>query len=48
MKYGRIRDRLARELGILCFEMKAAELIDNFLYLVIREICDYIDSHKNK
>jgi nucleoside phosphorylase len=48
MKHGRTRDRLARELGILCFEMEAAGLMDSFPCLVIRGICDYADSHKNK
>jgi nucleoside phosphorylase len=28
--------------------MKAAGLINDFPYLVIRGICDYSDSHKNK
>jgi nucleoside phosphorylase len=48
MKDGSIRDKLARELGIICFEMEAAGLMDNFPCLVIRGICDYADSHKNK
>ncbi|KAF7128361.1 hypothetical protein CNMCM5793_003091 [Aspergillus hiratsukae] len=48
IKDGRTRDRLARELGILCFEMEAAGLVDSFPCLVIRGICDYADSHKNK
>ncbi|RAH73770.1 uncharacterized protein BO66DRAFT_408681 [Aspergillus aculeatinus CBS 121060] len=48
MKNGRIRDQLANEFGILCFEMEAAGLMDNFPCLVIRGICDYADSHKNK
>ncbi|KAF3938663.1 hypothetical protein ABW19_dt0205767 [Dactylella cylindrospora] len=48
MKNGRVRDRLAKELGIICFEMEAAGLMDNFPCLVIRGICDYSDSHKNK
>jgi nucleoside phosphorylase len=42
------RDRLAEEFGVLCFEMEAAGLMDNFPCLVIRGICDYADSHKNK
>ena len=43
------RDRLSKELGgILCFEMEAAGLMNNFPCLVIREICDYSNSHKNK
>ncbi|EEA22878.1 hypothetical protein EYB25_005646 [Talaromyces marneffei] len=48
MKDGRTRDQLAREMGILCFEMEAAGLVDTFPCLVIRGICDYADSHKNK
>ena len=34
--------------GILCFEMEAAGLMNTFPCLVIRGICDYADSHKNK
>ncbi|KAF3181864.1 hypothetical protein TWF225_006839 [Orbilia oligospora] len=48
MKDGRTRDRLAKELDIYCFEMEAAGLMDGFGCLVIRGICDYSDSHKNK
>ncbi|KIX07334.1 uncharacterized protein Z518_01987 [Rhinocladiella mackenziei CBS 650.93] len=43
-----MRDQLSGELDILCFEMEAAGLMDNFPCLVIRGICDYSDSHKNK
>lgn len=43
------RDRLSSELGgVLCFEMEAAGLMNSFPCLVIRGICDYADSHKNK
>ncbi|KAB8277916.1 nucleoside phosphorylase domain-containing protein [Aspergillus minisclerotigenes] len=48
IKHGRTRDRIAQQEGILCFEMEAAGLMDNFPCLVIRGICDYADSHKNK
>jgi nucleoside phosphorylase len=48
VKHGGTRDHLAGKLGILCFEMEAAGLMDNFPCLVIRGICDYADSHKNK
>lgn len=48
MKHGPTRDRLGREYGVLCFEMEAAGLMDSFKLLVIRGICDYADSHKNK
>lgn len=43
------RDKVSAELGgVLCFEMEAAGLMNNFPCLVIRGICDYADSHKNK
>lgn len=48
MKDAILRDKLAKEKGILCFEMEAAGLMNNFPCLVIRGICDYSDSHKNK
>ncbi|KAK1451474.1 hypothetical protein CMEL01_06048 [Colletotrichum melonis] len=48
MKHAKTRDRLAKELGSICFEMEAAGLMDNFPCLVIRGICDYSDSHKAK
>jgi nucleoside phosphorylase len=41
------RDRLGEQ-GFLAFEMEAAGLMDRFPCLVIRGICDYSDSHKNK
>ncbi len=48
MKDGVTRDRISRELDVLCFEMEAAGLADNFPCLVVRGISDYADSHKNK
>jgi len=42
------RDDLSRDMNILCVEMEAAGLMNNFPCLVIRGICDYADSHKNK
>lgn len=48
MKDASIRDRLAVEKDVLCFEMEAAGLMNTFLCLVIRGICDYSDSYKNK
>jgi ankyrin repeat protein/nucleoside phosphorylase len=43
------RDRASAELGgVLCFEMEAAGLMNHFPCLVIRGVCDYADSHKNK
>ncbi|KAF6824962.1 G-protein beta WD-40 repeats containing [Colletotrichum plurivorum] len=48
MRDATIRDKLAAERGVLCFEMEAAGLMNHFPCLVIRGICDYSDSHKNK
>jgi nucleoside phosphorylase len=43
-----LRDALIAEKDVLCFEMEAAGLMNHFPCLVIRGICDYSDSHKNK
>ncbi|EHK45928.1 hypothetical protein TRIATDRAFT_283530 [Trichoderma atroviride IMI 206040] len=48
MKDAITRDKLAAEKGVLCFEMEAAGLMNHFPCVVIRGICDYSDSHKNK
>lgn len=47
IKSGITRDSLAKSHEVKCFEMEAAG-INAFPYLVIRGICDYSDSHKNK
>jgi nucleoside phosphorylase len=47
IKHAPTRDRLAKQLEILCFEMEAAGLMDQVPCLVIRGISDYSDSHKN-
>jgi len=48
MKDALIQDTLAKEKEVLCFKMEAAGLMNHFPCLVIRGICDYADSHKNK
>ncbi|KKZ62054.1 hypothetical protein EMCG_03516 [[Emmonsia] crescens] len=48
IKDAKTRDRLGKEHGILCYEMEAAGIMDILQCLVIRGICDYSDSHKNK
>ncbi|KAH7111571.1 ankyrin repeat-containing domain protein [Dactylonectria macrodidyma] len=48
MKDALMRDALAMKKDVLCFEMEAAGLMNHFPCLVIRGICDYSDSHKNK
>ena len=49
MKNAVERDRYAKnpEMNVLCFEMEAGGLMNNFPCLVIRGVCDYSDSHKN-
>jgi nucleoside phosphorylase len=47
IKHAETRERLQRDLGVLCFETEAAGLMSDFPCLVIRGICDYSDSHKN-
>jgi nucleoside phosphorylase len=48
MRDGRMRDRLGKKHNVLCFEMEAAGVVNTIPCLVIRGICDYCDSHKNK
>lgn len=48
VKDSQLRDQLGRELDAYCLEMEAAGLMNNYPCLVIRGICDYADSHKNK
>ncbi|KAF3150493.1 hypothetical protein TWF594_009137 [Orbilia oligospora] len=47
MKSAEQRDELRDRHNVICFEMEAAGLVDNFPCLVIRGICDYSDDHKN-
>lgn len=48
MKDALFRDKLAKNNDVLCFEMEAAGLMNHFPCLVVRGICDYADTHKNK
>ncbi|KAE8416162.1 hypothetical protein BDV36DRAFT_297402 [Aspergillus pseudocaelatus] len=48
IKDGRERDTIAQEFDTLCSEMEAAGIMNYLPCLVIRGICDYCDSHKNK
>ncbi|KAJ6084280.1 hypothetical protein N7486_011080 [Penicillium sp. IBT 16267x] len=47
MKDAKLRDELAKEHNVLCFEMEAAGALADFPCIVIRGISDYCDSHKN-
>ncbi|THY22480.1 purine and uridine phosphorylase [Aureobasidium pullulans] len=48
MKDAKARDEISEQFGghLLCFEMEAAGLMNDFPCLVVRGICDYSDSHK--
>lgn len=48
MKSGEDRDRLARKEGILAFEMEGAGAWDEIPCIVVKGVCDYADSHKDK
>ncbi|KAK2600096.1 hypothetical protein QQS21_005182 [Conoideocrella luteorostrata] len=48
LKNAHTRDELSDKLDVLCVEMEAAGLVNSFPCLVIRGICDYADTHKNK
>ncbi|KAH8844717.1 hypothetical protein MCOR01_001986 [Pyricularia oryzae] len=48
MKDAMLRDKYSAEKGVLCFEMEAAGMMNVTGCAVIRGICDYSDTHKNK
>ena len=48
MRDGVTRDLLGHKFGTICLEMEAAGLMAGSSCLVIRGVCDYADSHKNK
>jgi nucleoside phosphorylase len=47
IKNGELRDGLAKQHSVLCFETEAAGALADFPCMVIRGISDYSDSHKN-
>ncbi|OKO94546.1 hypothetical protein PENSUB_11813 [Penicillium subrubescens] len=48
MKDARERDEIAERFNVLCFEMEAAGIMNHLPCIVVRGICNYCDSHKNK
>ncbi|KAH0369313.1 hypothetical protein KCU65_g3442, partial [Aureobasidium melanogenum] len=48
MKSGQYRDSHAKEEGVIAFEMEAAGIWSRKACIVIKGVCDYADSHKNK
>lgn len=45
---GELRDEISRETGAIAFEMEGAGVWDIFPCVIIKGVCDYADSHKNK
>jgi hypothetical protein len=48
MKSGYHRDAIAAKERVIAFEMEGPGVWDNFPTVVIKGVCDYADSHKNK
>ncbi|KAL3495490.1 hypothetical protein BJX62DRAFT_222676 [Aspergillus germanicus] len=48
MKSGKHRDRLVQSEGVVGFEMEGAGVWDNISCIIMKGVCDYADSHKNK
>ncbi|KAG2416774.1 hypothetical protein HFD88_007990 [Aspergillus terreus] len=42
------RDQVAAESNVIAFEMEGAGVWDTFPCVIIKGVCDYADSHKNK
>ncbi|KAI2613084.1 nucleoside phosphorylase domain-containing protein [Hypoxylon fragiforme] len=47
MEDAKMRDRLSKEKGVLCFETEAAGIMNHVPCIVIRGVWYYSDSHKN-
>ncbi|KAF4949211.1 hypothetical protein FGADI_9068 [Fusarium gaditjirri] len=48
LKSSQDRNKLAELLGIAAFEMESAGLWEDLPCIVVKGVCDYADSHKNK
>lgn len=48
MKFGLDRNRIAAEHGLIGFEMEGAGAWDQVPCIVVKGVCDYADSHKDK
>ncbi|KAL2782503.1 hypothetical protein BJX66DRAFT_331145 [Aspergillus keveii] len=48
MKSGEHRDNLVKSEGVIGFEMEGAGVWNNISCIIIKGVCDYADSHKNK
>jgi nucleoside phosphorylase len=48
MKSAVERDRIAQEEGVIAFEMEGAGICINLPFIMVKGVCDYADSHKDK
>ena len=48
MKDGATREKLQKQMNVMCLEVEAAAFMDKFPCLIIRRICNYAATHKNK
>jgi nucleoside phosphorylase len=48
MKSGKDRDKIAKEQNVIAFEMEGAGFWEELPCLVVKGVCDYADSHKDK
>jgi nucleoside phosphorylase len=48
MKSGEHRDQIAKQRDVIAFEMEGAGVWDEVPCIIVKGICDYADSHKNK
>ncbi|KAL5042125.1 hypothetical protein BDW71DRAFT_200853 [Aspergillus fruticulosus] len=48
IKSGHHRDKISKETGAIGFEMEGAGVWDTIPCVIIKGVCDYADSHKNK
>ncbi|KAJ6099085.1 hypothetical protein N7467_000620 [Penicillium canescens] len=48
MKSGEDRDKIAKRHSVIAFEMEGAGVWDEVPCIVVKAVCDYADSHKNK
>ncbi|KAJ0417809.1 hypothetical protein BJY00DRAFT_315600 [Aspergillus carlsbadensis] len=48
MKSGQHRDKISKQNNVIAFEMEGAGIWDSLPCIIIKGVCDYADSHKNK
>ncbi|KID98429.1 NACHT and Ankyrin domain protein, partial [Metarhizium majus ARSEF 297] len=48
IKSGQLRDIIAKKHNLVAFEMEGAGVWDEIPCIIVKSVCDYADSHKNK